>query len=40
MHPIRLQLEQTRRSFLATSASSLGGVALASLLAEDGLLAG
>ena len=39
MHPIQSQLEQTRRNFLATSASGLGGVALASLLAEDGLLA-
>ncbi|MED6314597.1 MAG: DUF1501 domain-containing protein [Verrucomicrobiota bacterium] len=39
MIPIRSQLEQTRRSFLATSASGLGGVALASLLTEDGLLA-
>ena len=39
MSPIRSQLEQTRRSFLATSASGLGGVALASLLTEDGLLA-
>ena len=39
MHPIQSQLEQTRRDFLATSASGLGGVALASLLAEDGLLA-
>jgi hypothetical protein len=29
----------TRRDFLATSASGLGGVALASLLADDGLLA-
>ena len=28
-----------RRDFLATSASGLGGVALASMLAEDGLLA-
>ena len=39
MDPIQSQLEQTRRNFLATSASGLGGVALASLLAEDGLLA-
>ena len=39
MHPIQSQLEQTRRNFLATSASGLGGVALASMLAEDGLLA-
>ncbi|MDP6034683.1 MAG: DUF1501 domain-containing protein, partial [Verrucomicrobiota bacterium] len=31
-------LEQTRRDFLATSASGLGGVALTTLLAEDGLL--
>jgi uncharacterized protein (DUF1501 family) len=32
-------LEQTRRDFLVTGASGLGGVALASILAEDGLLA-
>jgi hypothetical protein len=29
---------QTRRDFLATSASGIGGVALASLLADEGLL--
>ncbi|MDG2213247.1 MAG: DUF1501 domain-containing protein, partial [Verrucomicrobiota bacterium] len=32
-------LAQTRRDFLTTSASGLGGVALTALLAEDGLLA-
>jgi hypothetical protein len=32
-------LAQTRRDFLATSASGLGGVALTTLLAEDGLFA-
>ena len=39
MHPTQAQLQQTRREFLATSASGLGGTALASLLVEDGLLA-
>ena len=39
MHPIESKLHQTRRDFLATSASGLGGVALSSLLAEEGLLA-
>ena len=33
------QIELTRRDFLATGASGLGGVALAALMAEDGLLA-
>ena len=32
-------IELTRRDFLATGASGLGGVALVSLMAEDGLLA-
>ena len=40
MNPIENHLLRTRRDFLATSASGLGGVALASLLAEEGLLAG
>jgi len=31
-------LQQTRRDFLTTSASGLGGVALTSLLAQDGLI--
>ena len=39
MHPAQAQIQQTRRDFLATSASGLGGAALASLLVEDGLLA-
>ncbi len=38
MNPIENHLLRTRRDFLATSASGLGGVALASLLAGDGLL--
>ncbi|MCA9225864.1 MAG: DUF1501 domain-containing protein, partial [Planctomycetales bacterium] len=33
------QFQQARRDFFASSASGLGGVALASLLARDGLLA-
>ena len=33
-----VNLEQTRRDFLATSACGLGGVALSSLLLEDGAL--
>ena len=39
MHPVESKIQQTRRDFLATSASGLGGVALSSLLAEEGLLA-
>ncbi|MBT4224359.1 MAG: DUF1501 domain-containing protein, partial [Opitutae bacterium] len=39
MNPIERHLLNTRREFLATSASGLGGVALASLLADEGLLA-
>ena len=39
MHPAQAQIQQTRRDFLATSASGLGGAALASLMVEDGLLA-
>ncbi len=39
MNPLESHLHRTRRDFLATSASGLGGVALASLLADDGLLA-
>ncbi len=39
MNPIDSSILRTRRDFLATSASGLGGVALASLLAEEGLLA-
>ena len=36
---IQAELELTRRSFLNTAASGVGGVALASLLQQDGLLA-
>ena len=36
---IQAELELTRRSFLNTAASGLGGIALASLLQQDGLLA-
>jgi len=39
MNPIDSSILRTRRDFLTTSASGLGGVALASLLAEEGLLA-
>ncbi len=39
MDPLRQHLTQTRRDFLATSASGLGTLALASLLQQDGLLA-
>lgn len=38
MDPYQRWMEQTRRSFLATSASGLGGLALASLMQESGLL--
>ncbi len=38
MHPIHDHILASRRSFLATAASGIGGVALASLLKEDGLL--
>ena len=37
-HPVYKSLERSRRDFLATSASGLGTVALASLLGADGLL--
>jgi hypothetical protein len=36
---IQAELELTRRSFLNTAASGVGGIALASLLQQDGLLA-
>jgi hypothetical protein len=39
MHPQAEALQLTRRDFLATSASGLGTLALASLLQKDGLLA-
>jgi len=38
MHPLHDHIQRSRRQFLATSASGLGGLALASLLAGDGLL--
>ncbi len=38
MDPIQEHIKRTRRDFLATGASGLGGMALASLLARDGLL--
>ncbi|SVC13930.1 uncharacterized protein METZ01_LOCUS266784, partial [marine metagenome] len=34
----QVNLQSTRRDFLATSASGLGGVALSSMLLEDGAL--
>jgi hypothetical protein len=40
MHPLHEQTTRTRRDFLATSASGLGSLAVASLLRDDGLLAG
>ena len=39
MHPLQSQQLQARRNFLATSASGIGTLALASLLQQDGLLA-
>jgi hypothetical protein len=39
MHPLHEQRWQSRRDFLATSASGIGTLALASLLRDDGLLA-
>ena len=39
MKELEKSLTRTRRDFLATSASGLGGVALASLLDQDNLLA-
>src|SRR5712691_8725794 len=39
MHPFHESLHQSRRNFLATSASGIGMLALASLLRDDGLLA-
>jgi len=39
MDPIREHILQSRRQFLATSASGIGGMALASMLMGDGLLA-
>jgi hypothetical protein len=39
MHPYEESILQSRRNFLATSASGIGTLALASLLRDDGLLA-
>src|SRR5713101_9066569 len=39
MHPFHEALRQSRRNFLATSASGIGTLALACLLKEEGLLA-
>ncbi|MBY0524617.1 MAG: DUF1501 domain-containing protein [Gemmataceae bacterium] len=39
MHPFHRNLLQSRRNFLATSASGIGTVALASMLRDEGLLA-
>src|SRR6478735_3159251 len=39
MHPLDASIRQARRNFLATGASGIGTLALASLLREDGLLA-
>ncbi|MCB1062756.1 MAG: DUF1501 domain-containing protein [Verrucomicrobiae bacterium] len=38
MSPFESHLSRSRREFLTTSASGLGGIALGSMLAEDGLL--
>lgn len=38
MNPFEIRREATRREFLATSASGLGGIALGSMLSQDGLL--
>lgn len=39
MHPLHESIRQARRNFLATSASGIGTLALASLLRDEGLLA-
>jgi Protein of unknown function (DUF1501) len=39
MHPLHERILQSRRNFLATSASGIGTLALASLLRDEGLLA-
>ena len=39
MHPIEETIQLARRDFLTTSASGLGGLALASMLNDEGLLA-
>src|SRR5262245_34289807 len=38
MHPINQHFAQSRRHFLTSTASGLGGLALASMLNDDGLL--
>ncbi|MCA9436927.1 MAG: DUF1501 domain-containing protein, partial [Candidatus Omnitrophica bacterium] len=40
MDPIQEKIHQSRRDFLATGASGLGGMALLSMLARDGLFGG
>ena len=39
MHPYHAYILQSRRNFLATSASGIGTLAVASLLQDEGLLA-
>lgn len=39
MHPIEEQINASRRSFLASAASGIGGLALASLMRDEGRLA-
>ena len=38
MNPFEQYQQATRREFLTTSASGLGGIALGSMLAQDGIL--
>lgn len=38
MHPVEHQILQTRREFLATSASGIGALALGALLTQEGLI--
>src|SRR5215212_7588378 len=40
MHPLHARSIQSRRDFFTTSANGIGALALASLLNDDGLLAG
>src|SRR4051812_41291558 len=39
MHPVEALIQRSRREFLTTCASGVGGLALATLLAQDGVLA-
>jgi hypothetical protein len=39
MHPLEAHVQRSRREFLTTCASGVGGLALATLLAQDGVLA-